>query len=135
MAHCSPGRLMVERTMAARHRDGVCKFDFSIGNYAFMWQAFLIHNLVDRPVSVIEKLTHQVLTSTDVAGSALGGEAGKLIVLGGHFLPLLLTLAFLAALVVVASLSYRLIEQPAQVWGRNIGLARKQDKIDAPNPM
>jgi peptidoglycan/LPS O-acetylase OafA/YrhL len=112
-----------------------CEWLGRISYSIYMWQAFLIHNLIDRPVSVIEKLTHRVLTSTDVAGSALGGDAGKLIVLGGHFLPLLLTLAFLAALVVVASLSYRLIEQPAQAWGRNIALGRKRDKIEAPNPM
>jgi CelD/BcsL family acetyltransferase involved in cellulose biosynthesis len=33
--NCSPGRLIVERTMAALHRDGVRQFDFSIGNYAY----------------------------------------------------------------------------------------------------
>jgi CelD/BcsL family acetyltransferase involved in cellulose biosynthesis len=32
---CSPGRLIIERTMAALHRDGVRHFDFSIGNYAY----------------------------------------------------------------------------------------------------
>jgi len=32
---CSPGRLIIERTMAALHRDGVREFDFSIGNYAY----------------------------------------------------------------------------------------------------
>jgi CelD/BcsL family acetyltransferase involved in cellulose biosynthesis len=32
---CSPGRLIIERTMAALHKDGVRKFDFSIGNYAY----------------------------------------------------------------------------------------------------
>jgi CelD/BcsL family acetyltransferase involved in cellulose biosynthesis len=32
---CSPGRLMIERTMAALHKDGVREFDFSIGNYAY----------------------------------------------------------------------------------------------------
>jgi CelD/BcsL family acetyltransferase involved in cellulose biosynthesis len=34
-SNCSPGRLIIERTMAALHRDGVRKFDFSIGNYAY----------------------------------------------------------------------------------------------------
>ncbi len=34
-SNCSPGRLVVERTMAALHRDGVREFDFSIGNYAY----------------------------------------------------------------------------------------------------
>jgi CelD/BcsL family acetyltransferase involved in cellulose biosynthesis len=34
-SHCSPGRLIIERTMAALHKDGVREFDFSIGNYAY----------------------------------------------------------------------------------------------------
>ena len=32
---CSPGRLVIERTMAALHADGVREFDFSIGNYSY----------------------------------------------------------------------------------------------------
>lgn len=32
---CSPSRLIIERTMAALHRDGIRNFDLSIGNYAF----------------------------------------------------------------------------------------------------
>ena len=34
-SNCSPGRLIIERTMAALHMDGVREFDFSIGNYAY----------------------------------------------------------------------------------------------------
>jgi CelD/BcsL family acetyltransferase involved in cellulose biosynthesis len=34
-SNCSPGRLIIERTMAALHRDGVRQFDFSVGNYAY----------------------------------------------------------------------------------------------------
>jgi CelD/BcsL family acetyltransferase involved in cellulose biosynthesis len=34
-SNCSPGRLIIERTMAALHRDGVREFDFSIGNYSY----------------------------------------------------------------------------------------------------
>jgi CelD/BcsL family acetyltransferase involved in cellulose biosynthesis len=34
-SNCSPGRLIIEHTMAALHRDGVRSFDFSIGNYAY----------------------------------------------------------------------------------------------------
>jgi CelD/BcsL family acetyltransferase involved in cellulose biosynthesis len=34
-SNCSPGRLIIERTMAALHSDGVRDFDFSIGNYAY----------------------------------------------------------------------------------------------------
>ena len=34
-SNCSPGRLIIERTMAALHRDGVRTFDFSVGNYAY----------------------------------------------------------------------------------------------------
>jgi CelD/BcsL family acetyltransferase involved in cellulose biosynthesis len=34
-SHCSPSRLIVERTMTALHQDGVRTFDLSVGNYAF----------------------------------------------------------------------------------------------------
>jgi len=34
-ANCSPSRLIVERTMAALHEQGVRRFDLSIGNYSF----------------------------------------------------------------------------------------------------
>ena len=34
-SNCSPGRLVIERTMAALHKDGVREFDFSIGNYPY----------------------------------------------------------------------------------------------------
>jgi CelD/BcsL family acetyltransferase involved in cellulose biosynthesis len=34
-SHCSPSRLIIERTMAALHKDGVRQFDLSVGNYAF----------------------------------------------------------------------------------------------------
>lgn len=34
-ANCSPGRLIIERTMAALHAEGVRTFDFSIGNYDY----------------------------------------------------------------------------------------------------
>jgi CelD/BcsL family acetyltransferase involved in cellulose biosynthesis len=34
-SNCSPGRLIIERTMAALHKDGVRTFDFSVGNYAY----------------------------------------------------------------------------------------------------
>jgi CelD/BcsL family acetyltransferase involved in cellulose biosynthesis len=34
-SNCSPGRLIIERTMATLHKDGVRQFDFSIGNYAY----------------------------------------------------------------------------------------------------
>jgi CelD/BcsL family acetyltransferase involved in cellulose biosynthesis len=34
-SNCSPGRLIIERTMAALHQQGVREFDFSIGNYAY----------------------------------------------------------------------------------------------------
>jgi CelD/BcsL family acetyltransferase involved in cellulose biosynthesis len=32
---CSPGRLIIERSMAAMHKDGIREFDFSIVNYAY----------------------------------------------------------------------------------------------------
>ena len=34
-SNCSPGRLIIERSMAALHRDGVREVDFSIGNYSY----------------------------------------------------------------------------------------------------
>jgi CelD/BcsL family acetyltransferase involved in cellulose biosynthesis len=34
-SHCSPSRLIIERTMAALHEAGVRNFDLSVGNYAF----------------------------------------------------------------------------------------------------
>lgn len=34
-SNCSPGRLIVDRTMAWLHADGVREFDFSLGNYAY----------------------------------------------------------------------------------------------------
>jgi len=34
-SNCSPGRLIIERTVAALHKDGIRQFDFSIGNYAY----------------------------------------------------------------------------------------------------
>jgi CelD/BcsL family acetyltransferase involved in cellulose biosynthesis len=34
-SHCSPSRLVIERTMATLHEDGVRQFDLSVGNYAF----------------------------------------------------------------------------------------------------
>jgi CelD/BcsL family acetyltransferase involved in cellulose biosynthesis len=34
-SHCSPSRLVIERTMAALHGQGVRNFDLSVGNYAF----------------------------------------------------------------------------------------------------
>ncbi|HEY2247311.1 MAG TPA: GNAT family N-acetyltransferase [Bradyrhizobium sp.] len=34
-ASCSPGLLVIERTMAALHQDGVRSFDFGTGNYAY----------------------------------------------------------------------------------------------------
>jgi CelD/BcsL family acetyltransferase involved in cellulose biosynthesis len=34
-ASCSPGLLVVERTMAVLHKEGVRRFDLSIGNYDY----------------------------------------------------------------------------------------------------
>jgi hypothetical protein len=100
----------VSRLMTNRVNDWLGKISYSI----YMWQAFIIFNFVDRPVSIAEKITGRVLTTTEGVSSALGGEAGKLIVLGGHILPILATLLFLVVLVAVASVSYCLIERPGQ---------------------
>jgi hypothetical protein len=100
----------VSRLMSNRGNDWLGKFSYSI----YMWQAFIIFNFVDRPVSIAEKITGRVLTTTEGVSSALGGEAGKLIVLGGQVLPIVATLLFLVFLVAVASASYYLIERPGQ---------------------
>jgi peptidoglycan/LPS O-acetylase OafA/YrhL len=115
----------VSRLMTNRGNEWLGRISYSI----YMWQAFIIFNLVDRPVSIIEKITHRTLTTTD-ASSALGGEAGKLIVLGGHLMPLLVTALYLAVLVVVASISYRWIEKPGQDWFR--AAMPKRDKQEQP---
>jgi hypothetical protein len=101
----------VSKLLSNRGSEWLGQISYSI----YMWQAFVIFNLVDRPVSIVEKITHRMLTA-EGASSALGGEAGKLIVLGGHFMPLLVTALYLLVLVAVASISYRLFEKPGQVW-------------------
>jgi peptidoglycan/LPS O-acetylase OafA/YrhL len=100
----------VSRLMSNKVNDWLGKISYSI----YMWQAFIIFNFVDRPVSIVEKMTGRLLTTTEGVSSALGGEAGKLIVLGGQVLPILATLLFLVVLVAVASVSYYLIERPGQ---------------------
>ena len=37
----------------------------------YMWQAFIIFNFVDRPVSMFEKITGRVLTTNDGAAQHL----------------------------------------------------------------
>ena len=101
----------VSRLMSNRANEWLGRISYSI----YMWQAFIIFNLVDRPVSIVEKMTHKVLTM-EGANSALGGEAGKLIVLNGHLMPLLVTALYLVVLVAVASVSYRFFEKPGQAW-------------------
>jgi peptidoglycan/LPS O-acetylase OafA/YrhL len=100
----------VSRLMSNGVNDWLGKISYSI----YMWQAFVIFNFVDRSISAMEKLTGRVLTTTEGASSALGGEAGKLIVLGGHVLPILATLLFVVVLVAIASVSYLVIERPGQ---------------------
>jgi hypothetical protein len=82
----------------------------------YMWQAFIIFNFVDRPVSVIERMAGHALTTTEGVDPALGGEAVKLIVLGGQVVPIAVTMLFVGLLVAVASVSYRFIEKPGQEW-------------------
>jgi peptidoglycan/LPS O-acetylase OafA/YrhL len=107
----------VSRLMSNRVGDWLGKVSYSI----YMWQAFIIFNLVDRPVSIVEKMTGWMLTTTEGVRSALGGEAGKLIVLGGHVLPILVTLLFVIFLVAVASVSYYWIERPGQKLFARLG--------------
>jgi peptidoglycan/LPS O-acetylase OafA/YrhL len=80
----------------------------------YMWQAFIIFNFVDRPVSMIEKMTGRVLTTTVRVGATFGDETRKLVLLDGHLLPILVTMLFVGLLVAVAGVSYYLIEKPGQ---------------------
>ena len=65
-------------------------------------------------------MTGRILTTTDTS-SALGSEAAKLIVLGGHLVPILVTLLYLALLIAVAAVSYYLIEKPGQQLFARLG--------------
>jgi CelD/BcsL family acetyltransferase involved in cellulose biosynthesis len=52
-SHCSPSKLVVERTMAALHEQGVRRFDLSVGNYAFKRRFRAAHiPLTDASVAV-----------------------------------------------------------------------------------
>jgi peptidoglycan/LPS O-acetylase OafA/YrhL len=110
----------VSHLMSNKANDWLGRISYSI----YMWQAFIIFNVINRPVSIVEKITGHVLTTTDGVSSELGGEAAKLIVLGGHVLPILVTLLFVVLLVAVASISYHLIELPGQTLFAR--LARRQ---------
>jgi peptidoglycan/LPS O-acetylase OafA/YrhL len=116
----------ISRLMSNKVNDWLGKISYSI----YMWQAFIIFNFVDRPVSMLEKVTGRLLT-TESANSALGGEAGKLIVLGGHILPLLATLLFIVLLVAAASASYCLIE----LSGQKLFTRLAWPKADQPLPI
>jgi peptidoglycan/LPS O-acetylase OafA/YrhL len=120
----------VSKLLSNRGNDWLGRISYSI----YMWQAFIIFNFVDRPVSVIEKITHKALTTSEGVSSALGGEAGKLIVLGGHLLPILATLLFLCVLIAVASVSYRLIERPGQDWARVVRWSNRRSEGAAAQP-
>jgi len=116
----------ISRLMSNRGNDWLGRISYSL----YMWQAFIIFNFVDRPVSIIEKMTGGVLTTTEGVSSALGNEASKLIVVGGHFLPILVTLLFVGLLVAVASVSYYLIEKPGQqLFARLAGRRRRSGSL------
>jgi len=106
----------ISRLISNRGNQWLGRISYSI----YMWQAFIIFNFVDRPVSIIEKMTGRLLTTTDTS-SALGSEAAKLIVLGGHLVPILVTLFYLAVLIAVAGVSYYLIEKPGQQLFARLG--------------
>ena len=106
----------ISRLISNRGNQWLGRISYSI----YMWQAFIIFNFVDRPVSIIEKMTGRILTTTDTS-SALGSEAAKLIVLGGHLLPILVTSLYLAVLIAVAGVSYYLIERPGQQLFARLG--------------
>ena len=126
----------ISRAMSNRGNAWLGRISYSI----YMWQAFIIFNFVDRPVSMFERMTGRVLTTNDGASSALGNEAGKLIVLGGHFAPILVTMLYVVLVIAVASLSYYLIEMPGQElfarlarwpWRRPGSLAQDGDRQPA----
>jgi peptidoglycan/LPS O-acetylase OafA/YrhL len=102
----------------------------------YMWQAFIIFNFVDRPVSMIEKMTGRVLTITIEVGATFGSETRKLILLDGHLLPIAVTMLFVALLVAVAGVSYYLIEKPGQKLfarlAQSLGSRFAQDSDRAP---
>jgi peptidoglycan/LPS O-acetylase OafA/YrhL len=121
----------VSRLMSNRANEWLGRISYSI----YMWQAFIIFNFVDRPVSMVEKMTGKVLTTTEGIGSALGNEAGKLIVLGGHFMPILVTLLYVAVLIAVASISYYLIEKPGQkLFARLLSWRHARPEVMSPYP-
>jgi peptidoglycan/LPS O-acetylase OafA/YrhL len=111
----------ISRLMSNRANQWLGRISYSI----YMWQAFIIFNFVDRPVSIVEKMTGRVLTTTEGVGSALGSEAGKLIVLGGHLVPIVVTMLYLGLLVAVASISYCLIEKPEE-WPERLARWRHE---------
>lgn len=76
----------------------------------YLWHAFIIANLVDRPVQFIAKAAHRDLT-TFVAG--FDGSPLKVITLGGDVASLAVTIAYLATVLAVAGLSRRWIEAPS----------------------
>jgi peptidoglycan/LPS O-acetylase OafA/YrhL len=117
----------ISRLMSNRGNQWLGRISYSI----YMWQAFIIFNFVDRPVSMIEKMTGRVLTTTEGVGSALGGEAGKLIVLGGHLVPIVVTALYLGLLVAVASISYCLIEKPEEMSERLARWRHERSRIVA----
>jgi peptidoglycan/LPS O-acetylase OafA/YrhL len=119
----------ISRLMSNRGNEWLGRISYSI----YMWQAFIIFNFVDRPVSIIEKMTGQVLTTNQGAVSALGNEAGKLIVLGGHLVPILATLLFVGLLVAVASASYYWIEIPGQALFARLARWRWRRTSPAPD--
>jgi peptidoglycan/LPS O-acetylase OafA/YrhL len=119
----------VSRLMSNRGNEWLGRISYSI----YMWQAFIIFNFVDRPVSIIEKMTGQVLTTNEGAVSALGNEAGKLIVLGGQLVPILVTLLFAGLLVAVASVSYYWIEIPGQALFARLARWRWRRTSTAPD--
>jgi peptidoglycan/LPS O-acetylase OafA/YrhL len=100
----------VSRLLLNRGNAWLGRISYSI----YMWQAFIIFNVVDRPIAMIEKMTGHTLTTMHGADSALGSESEKLIVLSGHVLPILVTMLFVGLLVAVASVSYYLVEKRGQ---------------------
>jgi peptidoglycan/LPS O-acetylase OafA/YrhL len=115
----------ISHAMSNKMIDWLGKVSYSI----YMWQAFVIFNLVDRPISVLEKVTGRALTTTEGVSSALGGEAGKLVVLGGHWLPMLVTLVFLGGLIAVAGISYYLVELPGQRLFARLSVRRRRSAL------
>jgi hypothetical protein len=119
----------ISRLMLNRGSVWLGRISYSI----YMWQAFIIFNFIDRAVATLEKVTRQTFTATAPADPALGLDAGKLIVFGGHVVPILATLFFVALVIAVASVSYYVVELPGQRLFARLARGLRRHVVDRTN--